>query len=193
MALLAAAVLAAAMLAVAAGCTSPGREPVVEWVAPDGYEGWLVIAWNCPTGARLDDLRVGRFPDRYRVALGHDGTACVADPFPARFVWNEYRHSDGTVAPVVAGGQRGAPESWVVTPDGATPTATGPDYSFSYASIGIADDYVLGDACEFERFLADRFGQPAPSGPCPPMYHTSPPRSAPTPTPKTIGDERTDR
>lgn len=166
------------------------REPVVEWIVPEGYVGWLVVAWKCPGGERLEDLRVGRVPDRYRVVLGRTGVACVADPFPGDFVWKEYRYPDGAAAPVVGGGQRGRRESWVVTADGATPTTAGPDYSFSYGSIGIADEYVLGDACAFERFLADRFDQPLPGGPCPPLFHTSPPPGASTPTPKPLTEDQ---
>jgi hypothetical protein len=145
------------------------RLVIVDYVVPAGYTGWLVVAWDCPGGQDIDDLRTDG--NHRLVRFDERGVACLASPAPSPgYGIGSYRYPDGSDAPVQAGGSFTAAAYYAATPVAGTapiPPATGQTYNI--ASTGIGTEDSLGDRCDLERFLAERFGEPRSNWPCGPI------------------------
>jgi hypothetical protein len=153
----------------------PSR-PTIDWIVPSGYAGWLVIAWNCAEGEPLATFQVTDDTDHYRVPLNTDGIACISDDFPdGGYILGSFTHPDGTNAPVRHGITRGASDTYYLTPGSPVPTPVTTGHVYSVASIGIGDDYALGDDCDLRDFLHRHFGEPNSPVRCEPVYHRTPP------------------
>jgi hypothetical protein len=146
------------------------RPVLITVYVPARYEGWVVVAWNCPGGARLRDAFVGG--RRYELAASETGSVCLADPIPATG-FNLLRYGlSGTsgYAPVF----RVDPVN--VFPDTPrSPTldprvgaASGVHYDIAW--VDIVEDtpaaYALGDQCDLVEYLTRTFGEPTVQVPC---------------------------
>ena len=81
-----------------------------------------------------------------------------------------YRYLDGSEAPAEPGGTLNAAGYYAATPAaGGTPAVSTTGHTYNLASIGIAGEGTLGDRCDLERFLQQRFGEPLSSQPCGPI------------------------
>lgn len=110
--------LALILLGFAALLWFTNLEPRIDFVVPDDHRGWLIVAWGCPGGERLSDLRTGWLPPRYRIAYPPDGVACVADPHPRFFWYGEERYANGDPASPTHTGTTGARGGGFWTPQG---------------------------------------------------------------------------
>ena len=145
------------------------RLTIVDYVVPQGYVGWLVVAWNCPGGRQFDDLNVDG--NRYGVLFDANGVACLADAPPSPgYGIGGYRYVDGGDAPAKPGGTLNAAGYYAATPAaGGAPAVSTTGHTYNLASIGIGGEGTLGDRCDLERFLQQRFGEPLSSQPCGPI------------------------
>lgn len=147
----------------------------IDFIVPDNYQGWLVVAWNCEGGAAFDDLKTG--DARYQITYRADGTACIADSHPSPgYIIGEYRYASGADAPVLTGGTLVASQHYAATPATGTPTPAqsrpASEMTYNLASLGIGDADSLGDSCDLDRFFTERFGEPESAHPCQPVpYH----------------------
>lgn len=150
--------------------------PVIDWVVPQDYEGWLVIAWNCADGDPISTFNVPPDDDHYRIQLSSDGIACIADDFPARgYTLGTFTFPDGKEAPVHHGITRDATDTYYLSPGSPVPTPVTTNQVYSVASIGIGDEYALGDECDLRAFLHQHFGEPNSTVRCEPIYYRTPP------------------
>lgn len=165
--------LVAAALAVGVGLTVAGylvlnreRAPTIDFVVPDGYLGWLVVGWECAGGQPLAAYRASG-ENRYVIRYEPDGTACLSDVFPDNgYLTKEKVYASGGPAPVLSGYTRGA--RVVLTP-GAAPVEA--RWIFSIDALREDGGRVLGDNCDLDAFLFDRFDYPLPTVPrCEPLY-----------------------
>ena len=145
------------------------RLTIVDYAVPQGYVGWLVVAWNCPGGRSFDELQTDG--NHYGVLFDANGVACLADPPPSPgYGIGGYRYLDGSDAPVRPGGTLNAAAYYVATPaTGGTPAISTTGHTYNLASIGIGGEGTLGDRCDLERFLQQRFGEPLSGQPCGPI------------------------
>ncbi len=172
-----------------------GAQPVlVVFQVAKNYSGWLVVSWNCENGQRLADSIVnGR---RYEPVFADDGTLCLVDDLPASgYTVVGYRYasrlSDGNAddgVHLVA-----SPFLWAgptsVSPDAPGTTTIDPpiggstDHRYDIAwvevrSVPNADDAAetfpkeglqLGDRCDLDRFMRERFAEPPTATTCGPI------------------------
>ncbi len=145
------------------------RLVVIDYAVPAAYTGWLVVAWNCEGGEDIDDLRTDG--NRRLVTYDANGVACLAgDPPSPGYGIGSYRYPDGADAPVRPGGAFGSAAYYAATPvAGTTPIPAATGHTYNIASIGIGTGDSLGDRCDLENFLADRFGEPRSNWPCGPI------------------------
>ncbi len=172
-----------------------GDQPVlVVFQVPKNYSGWLVVSWNCENGQRLADSLVnGR---RYDPEFADDGTLCLVDDVPASgYTVIGYRYvsglNDGTAGDgvhlVSSPFLRAEPTS--VRPDAPGTTTIDPaigatsDHRYDIAwvevrSVPNADDAAetfpkeelrLGDRCDLDRFMGERFAEPPTATTCGPI------------------------
>lgn len=145
------------------------RLTIVDYVVPQGYTGWLVVAWDCAGGRDFDDLRTDG--NHFTVAYDASGIACLAsDPPSPGYGIGGYRYPDGSDAPVQAGGVLNAALYYAATPvAGGTPTPSTTGHTYNLASLGIGAEGSLGDRCDLEKFLHEHFGEPISGQPCGPI------------------------
>ncbi|HEV2527433.1 MAG TPA: hypothetical protein VGT61_03150 [Thermomicrobiales bacterium] len=145
------------------------RLVIIDYVVPASYSGWLVVAWDCEGGQDIDDLRTDG--NRRLVTFDANGVACLLSPSPSPgYGIGSYRYPDGSEAPVRPGGSLDSTAYYAATPVAGTapvPTTTG--HTYNLASIGIGSEGSLGDRCDLEAFLSDRFGEPRSNWPCGPI------------------------
>ncbi len=170
-------------------------QPVlVVFQVPKNYSGWLVVSWNCENGQRLADSIVnGR---RYEPVFADDGTLCLVDDMPDsgytvvgyRYVSGLNDGNDGDGVHLVASAfLRAGPTS--VRPDAPGTTTIVPaiggstDQRYDIAwvevrSVPNADDAAetfpkeelrLGDRCDLDRFMRERFAEPPTATTCGPI------------------------
>lgn len=145
------------------------RLTIVDYVVPQGYVGWLVVSWNCAGGRDFDDLNTDG--NHYGVVFAADGTACLANAAPSPgYGIGGYRYPDGSDAPVRPGGVLNAAQYYAATPvSGGTGAVSTTGHTYNIASIGQGDEASLGDRCDLEQFLQQRFGEPLSDQPCGPI------------------------
>ena len=165
---------------------------LVEFHAPQNYSGWLVVSWNCAGGDRLADSQVdGR---RYSLTFSDAGTICLADPVPeSGYSVLTYRHNgvdDGEakdgVHPVASPFLRAGPQTIrrdvtaTTSIDPAIGATTAHQYDIAWVQVlsvpdeetadeAFSDDVQMGDQCDLDQFLQQRFGEPAANVPCGPI------------------------
>ncbi len=144
------------------------RLTIVDYVVPQNYAGWLVVSWNCAGGQDFDDLNVDG--NHYGVVFAADGTACLSNPAPSPgYGIGGYRYPDGSDAPARPGGVLNAAQYYAATPAGGTGAVSTTGHTYNLASIGQGDETSLGDRCDLERLLQQRFGEPLSGQPCGPI------------------------
>lgn len=149
----------------------------IDFIVPDNYQGWLVVAWNCDGGIPFDDVKTA--DARYQITYDAAGTACIADTHPSPgYIVGEYQYASGAEASVLSGGTLIASQHYAATPTTGTPTPAqirpASDMTYNLASIGIGGSNTLGDSCDLDRFLTEHFGEPESVRPCAPVPYYPP-------------------
>ena len=190
-------VLLSVLLLVAAvfgyGSVIRDQPVLLAFQVPQNYSGWLVVSWNCAGGQRLaDSLVAGR---RYEPLFADDGSLCFTDDVPATgYAVIDYRYqyrlddeepNDG-LTPVASPFLRTGPAE--IQPGVGSPTTIDPpigaagNHHYDVAWVEViqhSDDedspafpeegLALGDRCDLDRFLQQRFQEPATATTCGPI------------------------
>ena len=134
----------------------------LEFVAPDGYIGYLAARWECPGGVPLERNALGGFREQ-QLAFDARGTACIVEPIPSHgYRMLGFVDAQGSPLPVIVGGTRAL----------ELDTGAGRE-RFVYsplASLGVGNGQILGDECTLRDFLEAGFAMPERGGPCDPIY-----------------------
>ena len=160
---------------------------------PKNYSGWLVVSWNCAGGQRLaDSLVAGR---RYEPLFAEDGSLCLADDIPATgYTVIDYRYQyrlddgeddDGQTL-VASPFLRTGPTE--IRPGVIAPSTIDPPIEVTaYHHYDVAwveviqrsedddsdafpeDDLRLGNRCDLDRFMRQRFSEIPTSTACDPI------------------------
>lgn len=170
------------------------RRPVlIDFVAARNYSGWLVVSWNCAGGQRLaDSLSAGR---RYELRFPETGAICLANAVPANgYDVLGYRHAgrlddgdpDDGFELVASPFLRVGPTR--IEASVSAPTAIDPaigattDHRYDVAWVEVirrpetddsdafpTNELRLGNQCDLDRFLQQRFAEPAANVVCGPI------------------------
>ena len=190
-------VLLAAVIVVAAlfgyGSLMRNQPVLLALQVPQNYSGWLVVSWNCAGGQRLADFLVaGR---RFEPLFAEDGTLCLADDVPKTgYTVIDYRYQDRLedtepddgLRPVASPFLRTGPSE--IRPGDDAPTTIDPPlgspgiHHYDVAWVEViqrsedddsaafpVDDLRLGDRCDLDRFMQQRFAEMPTSTACGPI------------------------